>query len=454
MAAGMSRLMPWPTAKLLLAQSTVPKDRLIVRSVRPQDFETPVTLLDSWITPNERFYVRSHLYTPSIDLDTGMLRVDGEIERPLTLRISDLRQMPAVSIAVTLECAGNGRAFFDPSVAGVQWEKGAVGTARWTGVRLADVLQRAGATASARYVWLDGADAPISNVPDFVRQIPVQKALHPDTILAYEMNGVPLPVQHGFPLRAIVPGWEGAYSVKWLTHIQVSDREHNGFFVQTAYRYPIKPIPPGATVDAKDMAPLVGLVVKSIITSPLDGARLRPGPIRIAGWAWAGEANVTQVDVSTDGGRRWRQARLGRDQARYAWRSFEYEWPATTAGRYTLLARATDDQGRVQPGRPRWNPSGYLWNVVDRVEVQIGVDSAPVMPPRPAAPASLPDAPASALVQKRCIICHEADLISQQRLTRDRWTAEVDKMVRWGASIDDAEVRAIVDYLARYFGPR
>ena len=139
----------------------------------------------------------------------------------------------ASTLAVTLECAGNGRAFFDPPVAGVQWERGAVGNARWTGVRLADVLKRAGVKASARYVWLNGADVPMGTVPDFVRQLPIEKAMVADTILAFEMNGVALPIQHGFPLRAIVPGWEGAYSVKWLTHLQASSREHDGFFVQT-----------------------------------------------------------------------------------------------------------------------------------------------------------------------------------------------------------------------------
>ena len=223
--------------------------------MRPQDWETPVALLNSWITPADVFYVRSHLYTPTVDLETWTLTIDGEVDRPVTLRMTDLRQMPQVTMPVTLECAGNGRAFFDPPVAGTQWQRGAVGTARWTGIRLSDLLKRAGLKPSGRYVWFDGADTPMGNVPDFVRQLPRVKAVHPDTLLAFEMNGQPLPIANGFPLRVIVPGWEGAYWVKWLTHIQVSDHEQDGFWVQTAYRYPRIRVSPGAAVDPKRWSP-------------------------------------------------------------------------------------------------------------------------------------------------------------------------------------------------------
>ena len=367
--AALARLAP---AREAFAQRSLSKERLIVRSVRPQDLETPVALLDSWITPNDLFYVRSHLYTPEIAPDAWRLKVDGLVEKPLEIGLDALKALPRASLVVTLECAGNGRAFFDPAVAGVQWEKGSVGTARWTGVRLADVLNAAGAKPSGRYVWLDGADRPMATMPDFVRNLPIEKAMAPDTLLAYEMNGEPLPVPHGFPLRAIAPGWEGAYAVKWLTHVEVADREHEGFFVKTAYRFPARRIAPGAAVDPKDMAPLTGLAVKSILTAPPEGAVIRPGPVRIAGLAWAGEANVTRVDLSTDDGATWFAARLGTEQARYAWRRFEYEWRATEAGSYLIFSRATDDRGLVQPIVARWNPSGYLWNAVDRVRIHVG----------------------------------------------------------------------------------
>jgi DMSO/TMAO reductase YedYZ molybdopterin-dependent catalytic subunit len=356
----------------LLAQGQEAGDRRIVRSVRPQDLETPTSLLDSWITPNELFYVRSHLYTPTVTASDFKLIIDGLVDRPLTLTLENLRQLPGVTMAATLECAGNGRALFEPSVAGVQWERGAVGNARWTGVRLADVLKQAGIKPSAAFVWLNGADRPMGTVPDFVRQLPTAKAMHPDTVLAYAMNGVPLPVANGFPLRAIVPGWEAAYSVKWLTHVQVSDREHDGFFVQTAYRYPTRRVAPGAAVDAKDTAPLGGLVVKSIITSPSEGATVVRGPVAVKGFAWAGEADITRVEVSVDNGSSWTDAQLGSDRARYAWRAFQLDWRAAEAGSFVVLARAHDSTGRVQPITAHWNPSGYLWNAVERVRVNVG----------------------------------------------------------------------------------
>jgi DMSO/TMAO reductase YedYZ molybdopterin-dependent catalytic subunit len=369
-AAGIGRLLPWNLGAPVFAQSA-PGERRIVRSIRPQDFETPVSLLDSWITPNDLFYIRSHLYTPTVDAASWALSVDGEVDRPVMLTLAELRQMPSVTIAATLECAGNGRAFFDPPVAGVQWERGAVGNARWTGVRLGEVLKRAAARTSGRFIWMDGADRPMGKVPDFVRQVPLDKALHPSTILAYEMNGQPLPAAHGFPLRAIVPGWEAAYSVKWLTHLQVSAKESDAFFVQTGYRYPRVPIAPGAAVDPKDMVPLAGLTVKSIITSPAEGAVAKRGPISVSGLAWAGEANVTRVDVSVDNGSTWRQATLGSDQAPFAWRQFSYEWRADGPGSFLVMARAADDRGRVQPIAALWNPSGYLWNSIERVRVNV-----------------------------------------------------------------------------------
>ncbi len=371
--AGLSTLLPGPLGNVL-AQTPATirgKERLIVRSLRPEDLETPVGLFDSFITPNDLFYVRHHLYAPRVDAGAWKLQVEGEVERPLTLTLDELKRFPRATVTVTLECAGNGRAFFDPPVAGIQWEKGAVGTARFTGARLADVLKRAGVRSTGRHVALDGADKPIAKMPDFVRNVPIEKAMHTDTIIAYDMNDVPLPALHGFPLRAIVPGWEGAYSVKWLQHIQVNLAEHDGFFVKTAYRYPTKRVAPGAAVDAKDMAPLTGLVVKSLITSPLDRSTLKAGVVPVSGFAWAGERDISRVDISTDNGASWSQAELGRERERYSWRNFRYEFRVAAAGFYSVMARATDDRGNVQPIEAQWNPSGYLWNVIDRVRINV-----------------------------------------------------------------------------------
>jgi DMSO/TMAO reductase YedYZ molybdopterin-dependent catalytic subunit len=368
------RMLPGGTLLAQRARPTVApgKEGLIVRSLRPPDYETPVALLDSWITPVEHFYVRSHLpVPPALDADAWTLQVEGEVATPLSLTLEEIRRMPATTVTVTLECAGNGRAFFDPPVAGIQWTKGAVGTARWTGVRLADVLKRAGVRQTGRFVVMNGADRALGSMQDYIRQLPMDKAMHPDTLIAYEMNGQPIPELHGFPLRAVVPGWEGAYSMKWLTTLRVIDREFDGFWVATAYRYPVKQVAPGAAVDPKDMAPLTGLVVKSLITKPLDGATVAPGKIEVAGFAWAGEASISRVDISSDNGATWQPARLTGENARYTWRRFEAEVNAARPESILIMSRATDSNGRTQPMAPPWNPSGYLWNAPDSVRVEV-----------------------------------------------------------------------------------
>jgi DMSO/TMAO reductase YedYZ molybdopterin-dependent catalytic subunit len=348
------------------------KEKLIVRSLRPPDYETPVALLDSWITPIEHFYVRSHLPVPSgLDAATWTLQVEGEVNAPVTLPLDELKKMPNATLTAVIECAGNGRAFFDPPVAGIQWTKGAVGNARWTGVRMADVLKRVGVKATGRFVTMNGADRGMAQQPDFIRQVPIDKAMHPDTLIAYEMNGQPIPPLHGFPLRVIVPGWEGAYDIKWLTTLRVLDREFDGFWVATGYRYPTKTVAPGAAVDPKDMAPLTGLVVKSLITRPLEGAVIAPGKVDVAGFAWAGENDIARVDVSTDHGATWQPARLVGERAKYSWRRFEYAFDARRPESYLILARATDATGRTQPMMPPWNPSGYLWNAPDSIRIEV-----------------------------------------------------------------------------------
>jgi DMSO/TMAO reductase YedYZ molybdopterin-dependent catalytic subunit len=348
------------------------KERLIRRSLRPPDYETPVSLLDSFITPAKHFYVRSHLPVPAaLDAAHWTLAIGGEVATPLTLTLDAIKRLPRTTVTVTLECAGNGRAFFDPPVAGIQWERGAVGTARWTGARMAELLNRAGAKSGGRNVVMSAADRALGTMPDFVRQVPLLKALHADTIVAYEMNGQPIPAVHGFPLRAIVPGWEGAYSMKWLNALTVIANDSDSFWVATAYRYPNRWVAPGTIVDARDMLPLSGLAVKSLITQPTAGAALPTGSIAVAGFAWAGESDIAKVEISTDGGATWQPARLVGEKAHYSWRRFEFAFTATTPQSYLILSRATDAQGRVQPAVSHWNPSGYLWNQYDAVRVEV-----------------------------------------------------------------------------------
>jgi DMSO/TMAO reductase YedYZ molybdopterin-dependent catalytic subunit len=283
-----------------------------------------------------------------------------------------LKQFEPVTVTAVVQCSGNGRAFHRPKVPGVQWERGAVGNAQWTGVRLRDVLARAGLHNKARHVQFQGADRPVvASVPLFVRSIPLEKAMHPDTILAYEMNGRPLPLLHGAPLRVITPGWMADSCIKWLTEIAVQAEEAKGYYMQTAYRVPTKPVDPGSTTNGQTMIPVEAMVVKSLIAVPTEGETVKAGPVTIQGVAWSGKSKVVRVDVSTDGGRTWDAARFVGEDHLYAWRQWQFVWKPKTVGSFTILCHATDARGETQPEKSPWNPSGFLWNGWDRITVTV-----------------------------------------------------------------------------------
>jgi sulfite oxidase len=347
------------------------EDGMIVRSFRFVDLETPVEYFDTWLTPVPHFFVRNHMHEPSeLNADDWRLTVDGEVERPVTLSLAELSKFETHVVVNTLECAGNGRSLQRPQVPGVQWGKGAVSTAKFSGPRLRDVLQRAGVKASGKHVMFRGLDEVPGKVPAFIRSIPIEKALDSDTLVATHMNGAALSKHHGFPARGLVPGWIGAASCKWLSEIKVLESEFVGNFMSPAYRFPNQPGKPGDAVKPEDTHPLTALSVKSVISGPSDSAAVKAGKVAVHGAAWAGEADIVKVDVSTDGGTTWNPAKLGREQAHYAWRLWSYEWKAK-AGEYAILSRAADSQGRVQPATPVWNPSGYLYNAFDQVKVHV-----------------------------------------------------------------------------------
>ena len=350
------------------------KDGMIVRSLRFLDLEMPPEYANAWITPVEHFFVRNHMFEPtSVKPREWRLTVSGEVENPLTLSLADLSRLEQHSIVNTLECAGNGRAFHNPKAPGIQWQHGAVGTARFMGPRLASIFERAGVKSSGKQVMFRGLDQVPGNVPPFIRSIPIEKASDGDTLVATHMNQVPLPLHHGFPARALVPGWIGAASCKWLTEIKILDQEFDGNFMKPGYRYPNQPVAPGATVPPEDTHPLTALTVKSMIASPVDGARVRGRIGEIHGVAWAGEADVVKVEVSTDGGATWIPALLGNQRSRYAWRLWSHRWQPAKSGDYLIRSRATDSRGRVQPETAAWNPSGYLYNAVDKVNVHVQI---------------------------------------------------------------------------------
>jgi DMSO/TMAO reductase YedYZ molybdopterin-dependent catalytic subunit len=425
--------------------STADLSKMITRSSRPADLEMPLEGFHEWITPVDRFFVRCHTYFPErVNLSDWRLKIDGIVNQPLTLTMDDLKKLPRVELVGVLECAGNGRSFYQPRVAGTQWAFGSVGNGRWAGVRFRDVLQKAGLKESATQILLDGSDSPLGTMPKFQRTLTVQKALDPDTLLAYEMNGQPLADEHGFPLRLIASGWAGDSWVKWLRHIEVLDHEFEGFWMKTAYRHPAHHVEPGAAVDASELVPVTDLNVKSVIATP--GNWVKPGRVRISGTAWSNSSPVAKVDVSVDGGSTWKPAKLGKDQSRYAWRLWELDWQAP-AGRHTLMARATNAAGQTQPLREEWNPSGYLWNVAQPVEVEVSGNEAP-----PAATGAHP-AEQAASYKAACFGCHDEAMMIQQRLTPAQWDREVQKMTGWGAQIKPQDREAILKYLSDSFKP-
>lgn len=348
------------------------KRPMIVHNDRPEDLETPLAYFDTWVTPNDAFFVRQHLPRPApIQPDAWKLTVNGMVSKPLQLTLPDLQKLPQHTVPATIECTGNGRGFYSPKVPGIQWKRGAIGNAEWTGPRISDILKLAGASDSAAYLETDGADTGIANTPDFIRSLPMKKAMHLATVLALQMNGVPLPDLHGFPARLIVPGWDGTSSVKWVVRLSASAEPNKGFFMNPGYRYPKYNLPPGSAPVPADLEVIEGMPVKSSITSPEDQSRMPLGPITISGIAWAGEEVIERVQVSTDGGSRWLDASLSPQKFPFAWRLFRLDWRPADPGYHTILSRATDGAGRVQPIVAAWNPSGYLWNAIDRIGVTV-----------------------------------------------------------------------------------
>jgi len=348
------------------------EEGMIVRSYRFLDLEAPVEYFNTWITPVHHFFVRNHMHEPSeLNPADWKLTIDGEVEKSVTLSLAELSKIDAHEVVNTLECAGNGRSLYRPQVPGVQWGKGAVSTARFTGPRLRDLLQRAGVKTTGKHVMFRGLDEVPGKVPPFIRSIPMEKALDSDTLIATHMNGAALTKHHGSPARALVPGWIGAASCKWLTEIKVLEKEFDGNFMNPGYRFPNQPVKPGDAVKPEDTHVMTALNVKSAIFSPGEGATVKGSKVSIHGTAWAGEAEIAKVEVSTDGGATWGVAKLGPEQAHYAWRLWTYDWKTPKSGESIVMSRATDRGGRIQPAMPLWNASGYLYNAVDQVKIRV-----------------------------------------------------------------------------------
>ncbi|MCL4475822.1 MAG: molybdopterin-dependent oxidoreductase [Nitrospirae bacterium] len=352
------------------------KTDLIVLTQRPVQLETPLHYFKELITPNKALFVRWHIsqLPTSVDLNLWRLRVGGNTEKELALSMDDLKQFEKVSYTAVIQCSGNGRSFFEPWVAGGQWKNGAMGNVTFAGARLRDILNKAGIKAGSVDVSFDGLDrAPLPSVPDFVKSLPVDKALEDDILVAYEMNGEYMPLLNGFPARLVVPGWYATYWVKGLTDITVLPKQFEGFWVKTAYRIPDTAcgcIPPGSA--PKKTIPINRMTTRSLIIDPSVQAQLKAKkPVEIMGIAFSGGYSIREVIVSVDKGKTWKEARLGQDKGRYSWIQWFFPWKPDTPGKYTLMARATNSIGESQPFESLWNPAGYLWNKIEKVEVMV-----------------------------------------------------------------------------------
>jgi sulfite oxidase len=331
--------------------------------------ETPLELLTDYLTPNHLFFVRSHWIPHPPDVHGWTLSVDGDVATAMQLTGSDLRRLPVTEVTCVLQCAGNGRGLYAPTVPGVQWRYGAVGNARWRGVRVRDVLERAGVKPTAKHLHAFGSDDPPQKVPPFHRSVEMEKALD-DCILAWEMNGESLPVPHGAPLRLIVPGWAGDHWMKWVTRISAQPEPQKGFYMDTAYRYPLTPGAPGVAFKPEEMKPVTELFVKSNITTAPK--RVKSGSTHvIRGFAFSGAPDIEKVEISDDDGATWRTAELDPRHDPYAWRLWSASWGAVRPGHTRLVARATDSRGSVQPREATWNQSGYLHNGWQGVDIEV-----------------------------------------------------------------------------------
>ena len=351
------------------------KGALILQRTRPPLLETPFEVFDqSTFTPNDRFFVRWHWsgIPTDISVDTFRLAVRGHVNRETPLSLHDLLALPRFELAAVNQCSGNSRGYFQPRVAGGQWSNGAMGNARWTGVRLKDVLDRAGVKAGAVQVRFKGLDETVlPDAPHFMKSLDIDHARDGEVMLAYAMNGEPLPVLNGFPLRLVVPGWYSTYWVKMLNDIEVLDQPDTNYWTQTAYRIPDTPngdIEPGAT--GGKTVPINRMNPRSFITNIKAGDKLQAGaPTLARGIAFGGAAGVSRVDFSSDGGKSWTGAELGKDEGTYGFRRWQMRFALPSRGDHVLMVSCTNMQGETQTRSPNWNPSGFMRNVVEQTSV-------------------------------------------------------------------------------------
>jgi DMSO/TMAO reductase YedYZ molybdopterin-dependent catalytic subunit len=354
------------------------KGAMILQRSRPPMLETPFDVFDGGVfTPNERFFVRWHwsAIPQAIDVAAFRVAVRGRVNNTLSLSMADLLAMPRIEMAAVNQCSGNSRGYFEPRVAGGQWANGAMGNARWTGVRLRDVLDRAGVKAEAVAVRFNGLDQPVvDGAPDFIKSLDIEHARDGEVMLAFAMNGAQLPLLNGFPLRLIVPGWYSTYWIKMLNDIEVLDAPDQNYWMAIAYRIPDTPyasVKPGQS--GVKTVPINRMVPRSFFTNVTNGTVIKSGaPVAVRGIAFGGDCGVAQVAMSADGGQSWQLTALGRDEGKYSFRQWSTQVTAPRSGKLALQVRCTNTRGEAQPNDPNWNGAGFMRNVVEHVELAVG----------------------------------------------------------------------------------
>ena len=369
--------LPFENGRRQLVSDFPQKGKMILQRTRPPLLETPFEVFDQGVfTPNDRFFVRWHLADIPTTVNPAQfrLKIHGQVGQPLALSLDELvRDFTPVEIAAVNQCSGNSRGFFSPRVAGGQWANGAMGNALWTGVSLKDVLDRAGVSAGARQVRFRGLDAGIlPQTPDFIKALDIDHARDGEVMIAYAMNGQPLPLLNGFPLRVVVPGWYSTYWVKMLNDIEVLDGTDDNYWMKKAYLIPDTPfanIEPGQ--QGVSMVPINRMVPRSFFTSIREGTKLPVGAeTTVRGIAFGGDGAIARVLFSPDAGSHWQEARLGADHGKYSFRQWEVSFTPAAPGAQRLMIKAVNTAGVSQPDRPNWNGGGFMRNVVESISIQ------------------------------------------------------------------------------------
>ena len=353
------------------------KGEMILQRSRPPLLETPFEVFDKGVlTPNDRFYVRWHYsdIPTTVDVDTFRLKVHGNVEHELSLSLKDIMALPHVEVTAVNQCSGNSRGLFEPRVAGGEWGNGAMGNARWTGVRLSDVLKKAGVKPGSVQVRMHGLEKPpVAASPPFLKSLALDHAMDGEVMIAFAMNGEALPLLNGFPIRMVVPGWYATYWVKMLSDLEVLDKPDANFWMATAYTIPDTPhadMKPGQT--GLKFVPINKMVPRSFITNVKSGAKLpKQGQSLVRGLAFGGDAGVKKVELSLDGGKSWMATKLAKDEGKFSFRRWEADVKFPKPGDYTLQVRCTNAAGVVQPPVPNWNPAGFMRNVIESTRVTV-----------------------------------------------------------------------------------